>query len=360
MSRLKIHYSQCWEDPRPSLNALEIGPEDDVLSIASGGDNSFALLLGRPRSLTVVDRNPAQLFLVELKIRAIEHLSHDELLGFVGIRPCPDKDRIYAFLRPRLSEAARGFWDKRPALVREGLLHIGKYERFFRAMRRYVLPLVHSPGTARAFLSCSTIEEQTAFYKEIWANRRWRTLFRLVFGKHLLGRLGRDRSFYRYVTIPDTGDHLYRRTSRSLAEWPIRENPYFVFFLAGNYRWPESYPLWLQKENFPALKERVGCLRLKHGSLENVIGASGPGAFSKFNLSNIFEYMSEEVYEITLRHLLRVSPSGGRLAFWTLFVPRPIPESLGGRIIPISPDGGSSPPYSSRSLYEDFFAWRIL
>ena len=360
MSRLKIHYSQCWEDPRPSLNALEIGPEDDVLSIASGGDNSFALLLGRPRSLTVVDRNPAQLFLVELKTRAIEHLGYDELLGFIGIRPCPDKDRIYAFLRPRLSEAARDFWDKRPALIRDGLLHIGKYERFFRAMRRYVLPLVHNRRTVRAFLSCSTIDEQVKFYEEIWANRRWRMLFRLVLGKHFLGRMGRDRSLYRHVTIPDTGDYLYRRTSRSLAEWPIRENPYFVFFLAGNYQWPESYPLWLQKDNLPVLKEGVSKIRLKHGSLQEVLAGSRPEAFSKFNLSNIFEYMSEEVYAVTLRQLLRVSPSGGRLAFWTLFVARPIPESLGGRIIPISPDGGSTPPYSSRSLYEDFWAWRIL
>jgi S-adenosylmethionine-diacylglycerol 3-amino-3-carboxypropyl transferase len=359
MSRLKIRYSQCWEDPRPSLKALEIGPEDDVLSIASGGDNSFALLLGRPRSLTVVDRNPAQLFLTELKIRAIEHLGYDELLEFVGIRPCPDRARVYAFLRLHLSEAARGFWDKSPALIRDGLLFIGKYERFFQSMRRYVLPLIHNPGTARAFLSCPTIEKQTAFYEEIWANRRWRSLFRLIFGKHLFGRHARDRTMYRHVTMPDTGDYLYRRTSRSLAEWPIRENPYFVFFLAGNYLWPESYPLWLQKENFSALKERVGGLRLKHGSLEDVLDACKPGAYSKFNLSNIFEYMSEEVYENTLRQLVRVSPSGGRLAFWSLFLDRPIPVSLGGRFISISPDGGLPQPSTTRSLYEDFWAWRI-
>lgn len=357
-SRLKIQYSQCWEDPRPCLEALEIGPEDDVLSIASGGDNSLALLLSRPRSLTMVDRNPAQLFLAEVKIRAIERLGYDELLGFIGIRPCPGRDRIYAFLRPRLSEAARGFWDKRPALIRDGLLNIGKYERFFRAMRRYVLPLVHGSGTVRAFLSCPTIEEQAAFYRDIWANRRWRTLFRLALGKQLMGRLGRDRSYYRYVTIPDTGDYLYQRISRTLTESPIRENPYFVFFLAGSYPWPECFPLWLQKENFPALKERVGGLRLKHDSLENIISASVPGAFSKFNLSNIFEYMSEGAYEILLRELLRVSRSKGRLAFWTLFVPRPIPESLGGRFVPISMNGGSSS--ASRPLYEDFWAWRMI
>lgn len=359
MRRLKIHYSQCWEDPRPSLEALEIKPEDDVLSIASGGDNSFALLLSRPRSLTVVDRNPAQLYLVELKMRAIEHMGYDELLEFVGVRTSPDRERTYTALRPFLTDPARNFWDGHRALVRDGLLFAGKYERFFRTMRRYVLPFVHRRRTTRAFLSCSTIDEQIAFYEEIWANRRWRRLYRLVFGKHILGRLGRDPSFYRYVTIPDTGDFFYRRTSRSLAALPIRENAYFAFFLAGNYRWPESYPLWLQKDNLPVLKEEVSKMRLKPGSLQDVLAGSKPGAFSKFNLSNIFEYMSEEDFEITLREILRVSRPEGRLAFWTLFVPRPIPESLAGRFVPISLETGNPGPSSLRSPYEDFWAWRI-
>ncbi len=359
MSRLKIHYSQCWEDPRPSLEALEINPGDDVLSIASGGDNSFALLLDHPRSLTIVDHNPAQLFMFELKMRAIEHLDYDGLLGFVGVNASPDRARTYSTLRPSLTEAARDFWDGHLSLVRHGLLFAGKYERFFRAMRRYVLPFVHQRRTARAFLSCSTIEEQVAFYEKTWTNRRWRTLFRHVFGKHVFGRMGRDPSFYRYVFIPDTGTYFYQRTTESIAVRPIRENPYFAFFLAGNYLWPESYPLWLQRNNFPSLKEQRGRIRLIGGSLEDVLARQKPGAFSKYNLSNIFEYMTGEAFEAALRQLVRVSRPDARLAFWTLFVPRPIPETLAGRFVPVNPGGGNLPIRSSRSPYEDFWVWRI-
>lgn len=360
MSRLKIHYSQCWEDPRPSLEALEIKPEDDVLSIASGGDNSFALLLSNPRSVTVVDRNPAQLHLAELKMRAMEHLSYDEFLGFIGVRSSPDRKRAYAALRPFLTKAAREFWDGHRAIIRDGLLFAGKYERFFRLIRRYVLPLVHGRRTIRAFLSCSSIEGQFEFYQTIWTNRRWRSLFGFVFGKHLFGRLGRNPSFYRYVSVSDTGKYFYQRTTESVAARLIRENPYFAFFLAGNYLWPESYPLWIQKENFPVLRERLGRIRLNGGSLEDVLTGQSPGAFSSYNLSNIFEYMSEKSFEATLRQLLRVSRPESRLAFWTLFVARPIPESISGRFVPVRPDGGHLPMRSSRSPYEDFWVWRIL
>ncbi|MGZ7066318.1 MAG: DUF3419 family protein, partial [Candidatus Aminicenantales bacterium] len=32
----RIRYAQCWEDPRVLEEALSVGPEDDVVSIASG------------------------------------------------------------------------------------------------------------------------------------------------------------------------------------------------------------------------------------------------------------------------------------------------------------------------------------
>ena len=360
MSRPKIRYGQCWEDPRLSREALETGPEDDVLSIASGGENCLAFLLDRPRSVTVIDRNPAQMFLVELKVRAVKELSHEELLGFIGIRPGPDKDRMYASLRAGLSKPALAFWDGHRTLIRNGLFHCGRYERFFRAAFRYIFPLVHSRKTLRALFACSTVEEQAAFYRDVWTNRRWQTLFRFVFGKNFFGRWGRLRSHYRYVTVPKTWRHFYDRTTREVSERLVREHAGLAyFFKESEYPRPENYPLWLQAKNFPVLREGLDRLRLKPGSLEEVLGTSRPGDFSKFNLSNVFEYQSVEAYEATLAELLRVSRPEGRIAFWTLFIPRPVPESLAGRFSPVIADG-ASPAYRTWTLFEDFHAWKIL
>ena len=67
---MSILYSQCWEDPELRAEALTVTAADDVLSIASAGDNSLALLPDGPRSVTAIDSNPEQLHLLELKMVA--------------------------------------------------------------------------------------------------------------------------------------------------------------------------------------------------------------------------------------------------------------------------------------------------
>ena len=64
------------------------------------------------------------------------------------------------------------------------------------------------------------------------------------------------------------------------------------------------------------------------GSFEGLLKQKAPDSYSKFNLSNIFEYMSDDEYEQALREIIRVSRSGSKLAFWTLFVPRSEPPQL--------------------------------
>lgn len=360
MSRLGIGYGQCWEDPLLSRKALEIRPEDDVLAIASGGEGGLALLLDRPRSLTLIDRNPAQIHLVELKTAALRELDHEELLGFIGARPCPDKDLLYAALRPVLSPGARAFWDRRKRLIRSGLWHCGRYERFFRAGFRCILPLIHSRRTLRAFFACSTVEEQAAFYREVVVNRRWRTLFRVVFGKHVFGRWGRSRSHYRYVTDPQTWRLFADRAELEMNGRLVRDHPGLAyFFQETEYPRPENFPLWLRPENRTLLREGLDRLRLRAADLTEVLEASRPGDFSKFSLSNIFEYMSAEEYEAALGDLARIALPGGRVAFWTMFVPRPIPETLAGRVAPIPMDG-VLPDYRTWTLFEDFHAWAIV
>jgi S-adenosylmethionine-diacylglycerol 3-amino-3-carboxypropyl transferase len=54
-----IRYSQVWEDSRRLCAALEIGPQDTVLSISSSGCNALALLLKGPQKLVACDLSPA-------------------------------------------------------------------------------------------------------------------------------------------------------------------------------------------------------------------------------------------------------------------------------------------------------------
>ena len=55
-----ILYAQCWEDPQIDREAFNIGPDDVVFSITSGGCNVLAFLLDNPRKIIALDLNPYQ------------------------------------------------------------------------------------------------------------------------------------------------------------------------------------------------------------------------------------------------------------------------------------------------------------
>ena len=50
--------------------------------------------------------------------------------------------------------------------------------------------------------------------------------------------------------------------------------------------------------------------------------------FSGFNLSDIFEYMSEDAMENIYRKLIDSSEKNARIVYWNMLAPRSLPESL--------------------------------
>jgi len=334
---MRIRYAQCWEDPEIFGKALAVRPEDDVVSIASGGDNTFALLLDSPRSLVAVDSNPAQVFLVELKKTAIERLSYDEFSGFIGARPSSNRKKIFARLRPFLSRGARVYWDCSLTAIQRGIIHCGKLENYFRIFRRVILPLIHRREIVRRLLDLRSLEEQEAFYRKVWDSGNWRRLFRVFFGKFLLGRLGRAPSYFRYVTLDKVAEVLMQRTRHGLTEVPVRDNYFLEYMLTGGCNRVGSLPPYLRPENFNRLKENIGRLKVVCSTLDDYLQTLPPDSVSKFYLSDIFEYMSDREMEFSLRQISRVSRPEARLAFWTLFIPRRIPVALDGRFADCSP-----------------------
>lgn len=355
----RIRYAQCWEDPRTLMHALEITAEDDVVSIASGGENSLALLLRKPRSLTVVDINPAQIFLVELKMRAIQRLNYDDFVGFIGARPCQNRLQLYSYLRPSLSDQARGYWDTQTKNLHKGIIHCGKFENYFSVFRQFVLPFIHGKKTVQQLLAASSLEQQRTFYNEVWNNRRWQWLFRFFFGKFLLGHVGRDPSLFQYVTLDNIAEELLRRTRHGLTEIAIQENFFIEYILTGQYSHLEKAHPYLRESKFHFLKEHVGRVRLVIGSLQDYLNSLQPETISKFNLSDIFESMSDDGFECVLQAILRVCRDDAKLAFWTLFVPRAVPPTFADYIDPYSTVSKGLLATDRTFFYGSFGVWHV-
>ena len=79
-----IRYANVWEDAAVLRAGLNIEPGEKVLSIASAGDNCFALLLDDPSLIVTCDINQVQLHLLQLKMAAIRQLDYDKLKFFLG------------------------------------------------------------------------------------------------------------------------------------------------------------------------------------------------------------------------------------------------------------------------------------
>src|SRR6202050_2617201 len=264
-----IRYAQCWEDADVLLSALEPGPGKHCLSIASAGDNTLALLSRDPESVLALDLSPAQLACLELRVAAYRVLQHGELLALIG---CVDSDvrpGLYAACRKHLSSGARAFWDDRPRLIAAGIGSVGRFEHYFRLFRERVLPLVHSRDTVGELLRPKSGDERRSFYRDRWNNRRWRLMFRLFFSRKLMGLLGRDPEFFRYVE-GRVSERILKRTEYALTELDPAVNPYIHWILTG--RFDGVLPAPLRKENFEPIRRNLDRLKWRCGSLEESLG----------------------------------------------------------------------------------------
>ncbi|MFM7315079.1 MAG: DUF3419 family protein, partial [Cyanobium sp.] len=101
MTRHRLRYGQCWEDAGSLLQALDPRPGAQVLSIASGGDNSLALLIRPGVTVLAIDRSAVQIAALELKVAAFRHLDHGGMLRLLGAHPAGRADRLALYRRCR-------------------------------------------------------------------------------------------------------------------------------------------------------------------------------------------------------------------------------------------------------------------
>jgi S-adenosylmethionine-diacylglycerol 3-amino-3-carboxypropyl transferase len=329
----EILYAQCWEDADILLEGLDVGPGDTCLSVASAGDNTLALLTRDPRHVIAVDVSPAQLACLELRVAAYRCLSHEELLEFMGSRASHRREELYRRCRPLLDSDATGeFWDQRAReIALYGLGGLGKFERYFRLFQKFVLPLIHSRSTAQELLASKPRAEREAFYDAHWDTWRWRQLIRLFCSQWVMSRLGRDPAFFTYAR-GEVSNQVLRRVREATTMLDPSQNPYLRWILTGCHG--QVLPLSLRPEHFPRIRANLDRLEWHTCSVEDFAKRlrSQGRRVDKFNLSGIFEYMSEDNFQSALRLLTDVSTPGARLFYWNMMVRRTCPVELADRI----------------------------
>ncbi len=175
-----------------------------------------------------------------------------------------------------------------------GIGGAGKFERYFALFRQRIMPLVHSRSIIEQLLAGGDLATRERFYREEWDTWRWRLLFRVFFSRFVMGRLGRDPSFFRYVE-GSVAERILARTRHALTALNPADNPYLQWILTGRHT--TALPFALRPENFEAIRANLDRLEWHCLPLEEFLEQEAVASIDRFNLSDIFEYMSGENYQ---------------------------------------------------------------
>lgn len=324
-----IRYAQLWEDADVLCAAL--GPREGatLVSICSAGDNALAMLTLDPKRVVVVDLSPAQIACLHLRIRAFQNLSHPEFLELMGSLPSTRRTVLLDKALTGAGDATRAFWeDLAPLVERHGAAGAGKFERYFRIFRTYLLPLVHSRRTIEDIFVSRPEPEREVFLDTRFNTWRWRLLLKVFFSNFVMGRMGRDKAFFDHVE-GSLSDHVARRIRHAAVDCDPAENPYLHWIMTATHG--EALPMTWREEHYATIRDRLDRLDIRLGALEAFVdtGEKADG----FNLSDIFEYMSREVFADVYGQILGAANPGARLVYWNMMAPRRVPDAHADKVV---------------------------
>lgn len=329
------NFGQSQEDERTEAAALYLTSMDSVISIASAGDMPLSLAAMGARRVTAVDIDPAQIALTALKLAAVQTLSREEALGFLGYLPMEEAERhfLYATVRSALSARDLLFWDAARSEISKGAIWAGRFERFVTLLRRLVVPLLGRRGVESLF-ECKTTAEQEKIFDQSIDKFYLKWIFRIAFNKKFYSGFGMDpRSLAQRKSSVPLGDQ-YFGWFRSFCTANLPHDNYFLqLSLMGRLIDTNAGPAYLSESGYQMLRSGTVTVNLHTGDLVQFLEDAVPGSFNKAHLSNICDWMNQEPFEKVIRLLAAKSAPGGRIVWRFLHVDRAIPPELQTQVI---------------------------
>jgi S-adenosylmethionine-diacylglycerol 3-amino-3-carboxypropyl transferase len=251
----------------------------------------------------------------------------------------------------------REYWDANRAAINSGLASAGKFEHYFTLFRRWVLSLIHSRAHIQSLFMPRSPQGRRQFYESVWNNRRWRLLFRLFFSRAVMGHAGRDPAFFKYVE-GSVAAPILRRAEHALIELDPAHNPYLQWIVLGAFG--DALPHVWRPESFRAIRENIDRLTLQVASVEAALARADAGSIDRFNMSDIFEYISEPASEAVFDDIVRCGRPGGRVAYWNMLAPRRHPARLAARLNTLDELGERLHAQATTFFYGAFFVDELL
>ena len=321
-------YAQIWEDPVVDLKALDLGPDDHVVCIASGSCNLLSYLTASPASITAVDLSPAHVMLGKLKLATIKHApDYHTLYDMLGRANMTDNIKTYDdVVAPQLDEDVRKYWNdwtvrgRRISMLSRGMHRHGLLGRFLG-----VIQVVSNIARIdyQQLLKAKTLEEQTAFFEAnivpVYNNRiiRW-----LANQRASLFGLGIPPAQYDKLAADADGDIiavLQERTRKLFCDFPIKDN-YFAWQAttrAYDPRIGAAVPPYLEARNFDTIQANADRVTLVNRSLTDVLGEQPTASKTAYVFLDAQDWMTDAQLNDLWKEVTRTAAPGARVIFRT-------------------------------------------
>jgi S-adenosylmethionine-diacylglycerol 3-amino-3-carboxypropyl transferase len=333
-------YAQIWEDPVIDMEALEIGPDHHVVTIASGGCNVFSYLTANPKAVTAVDLNPAHIALNNLKKAAAQHLpDHASFHRFFGHADSAENIEAYKrVLRPHLDAKTRTYWESRDLSGRRRIsgFRTGLYKR---GLLGNLIGFVHLLAKfyridPKEILAAKDMADQRRIFDERLAPIFDKKLLRwLVDQPAALFGFGIPPAQYDLLKIDDnrgiTGA-LKVRLEKLACDFDINDNFYAWQAFGRAYGKHEGAPLppYLQAANHADVRDRAGRVEIRHANMCDYLESMPAQSLDRYLFLDAQDWMTDDQLTRLWSEVTRTAKPGARVLYRTAAAPDVVPGHI--------------------------------
>ena len=336
-------YPQIWEDPEVDIEALELGPDSRIVTIASGGCNVLSYLTADPREIIAVDLNTSHVALTRLKLAAARHLPNYSLFyRFFG--EADEKANIKAykrFLREEIDDDVRRYWEGRDLLFRKRITLFSR-DLYHHGLLGYFIAMAHWIARmhgvdAEKLIEARSIDEQRRIFDSHFAPFFDRKLVRWATSKKMsLFGLGIPPAQYEALAGGgDMANVLRERLEKLACHFDISDN-YFAWQAFGRrYGGGPSGPLppYLQKAQFDNVRARVDRVSVHNVPFTTLLQGEPDASLTSYILLDAQDWMNDDQLNELWSEITRTARPCARVIFRTAGKPSLLPGRVRKEIL---------------------------
>jgi S-adenosylmethionine-diacylglycerol 3-amino-3-carboxypropyl transferase len=344
----RLFYTQIWEDPQADLDALQLKPGANIVTISSGGCNALAYLSANPSAVHAVDENGHHLAMLEIKKQAIKNLpDYDSVLHFLGNACQPDNIKRYQrHIRSHLPDTASTFWEGRPVLGKFGKkrFHYFSNNAYQHGLMGGFIGFCHwfvrlMGGDLQKISTARNHEEQVHFFEKYLAPVFDSWLFRVI-AVHPIALYSLGIAPSQFASLKKEAKQglpaLFKERIRHLAcDFPLENNCFAHQAFARCYDTgiQSALPMYLQKQYFLSLRSNIDRLYPHHTNLTEFLRQQPGGSVDAYLLLDVQDCMDKKQLTDLWIQVTRTATSNARVVFRTAGKESPLQQMLPSHLL---------------------------